>query len=99
MANISLPSNFPALFAPHFFPQLAAEGNTEELQSIQWQQSTEDQTWSPIIWASRCTFSEGLVFRKPYSEVKFKGLYISASKALTRVSRIDQKPAADLTED
>ncbi|KAL8441672.1 hypothetical protein Emag_006964 [Eimeria magna] len=75
---ITLPSNLPSLFQPHFFPQVAGRLKAADtVYSLQWQEG-RDQSWTPLVWGSRCNSIENLITKVSSSDVKFTGLYIAA---------------------
>lgn len=78
--EITLPSNLPAFFTPHFFPQTAGVNSGNELCSIQWQQGSTGQTWTPSVWVSQCDSTRELLSKMSDSKIKFTGLYIAAGK-------------------
>ncbi|KAL8451729.1 hypothetical protein Emed_001891 [Eimeria media] len=75
---ITLPSNLPSLFQPHFFPQVAGRLRAADtIYSLQWQEGG-DQSWTPSVWGSKCGSVENLITKVSSSDVKFTGLYIAA---------------------
>ncbi|KAL8436189.1 hypothetical protein ACSSS7_001919 [Eimeria intestinalis] len=54
-----------------------------------WQEDL-DQSWTPSIWGSKCSFKKNLLIKLAEPEVKFTGLYIAATAQLSQPPSEDQ---------